>query len=248
MTAVLSSTNTILWVASMSLRYAYGSKKPVLFFPGWTGTAYYFVNTAAGARAGRTFTEGLAEHGFATFSRNDGSLWGNATAMTETAQLKTNAQSAALGGIGAAGKVHLIGNSAGSLNALQYLKENPTLVQSCQCSLPMVDPQDIQTNDRGGIGVAASITAAHGGAIPDARTPIKNTATYASAGVPIRLYYSETDPICLPAKVTSFVSSCNVANIDAVSMGSVATGLPVGHDLAAPFDAGAVGKFITQND
>jgi hypothetical protein len=82
-----------------------------------------------------------------------------------------------------------------------------------------VDPQDIDTNNRGGF--SASIQAAWGGAVPDASCPAKNTASF--TGFPIKVWYTSDDPVCIPSVVTTFASAVGATTVNLGAVGHTGT-------------------------
>lgn len=80
---------------------------------------------------------------------SDSNSWGNTNAQTRVGQLKTWLQSASGGGA-KSGKVALIGISMGATTALNYARNNPTQVVGVIGIIPVIDLDDIRTNDLGG--------------------------------------------------------------------------------------------------
>lgn len=217
-------------------RYRSGTKKGVLACPGWNGDADHFFTVGTDQR---TLIEPIIEAGFPFAAREEGSQWGNTESRARFTDLRTYAQST-LGF--ASGKVHLFGLSAGSLAALRWAMANPSLVQSIAVVLPAVDPQDIYDRDPASAGITASMNTAYSGRPVDAENPSKNTASF--SGIPIKMWYSENDPICLPAKVTAFASATGAST---VSLGTQSGGAITGHSING-IDPSQIANWIKAND
>lgn len=145
-----------------------------------------------------------------------GALWGNSTHQTRV----TDARTALSNSFAVATKVWLSAGSMGAAAAFNWAKANPTLVQGIVASIPAVDLQDIDTNNRG--GNSASVQAAWGGAVPDASCPAKNTASFTT--IPTLIYYSTDDPICVPSVVTAFGSAIGATMVSLGAVGHATTG------------------------
>lgn len=231
---MLSRTETVASLAQRTFRgrlYRDGTRKAVLAFPGASNDRHYWANTVDAA--GRELRQITDDHGFPVGSIGTSGLWGNATHRANISQLRTNMQTA----LAAPGKVHLLGVSAGGTAACNWAKNNPTLVQSIVLLLGGVNIQAIHAEDRGGIGLAASIEAAYGGAPPDAENPIDYAADL--DGLPIRTYYSTDDPFTTEAETLAF---CEDSGAEPISMGAQA------HSWGPPWSGPAAGQFFTDND
>lgn len=113
-------------------------------------------------------------------------------------------------------KMVLWGGSMGSLTALLYTLNNASTVAACGVALPIVDPEDVRLNNRGGYQSAIEAQYGAGTPVPDTKRPIQNTATFPS--VPTRMWTSSTDTIGLPSLTASFDSA--VASVDSVDIGA----------------------------
>lgn len=150
------------------------------------------------------------------------SPWGNATAMARIGDAITYLQ----GTRGAkSGKVLLVGSSHGGLTVLNFAKANPTLVAAVVGMLPVIDLNDVVTNNRGGL--AAGVNTAYGGAYSEVTNgPTSNPANYAASyAIPTQLYYASDDTTAIPSTVTTFASTAT--NVTATSLGAL------GHTEAA---------------
>lgn len=158
-----------------------------------------------------------------------GQSWGNATALARAADGQTRLQGTPItpnGPYGAkAGKIILIGSSMGAQLALNYAKANPTLVACVVGIIPVVDVQDIVTNNRAGL--AASVNAAYGGAYSNATYGATyNPAVYAASyNIPTQLWYASDDTTTIASAVTAFAAAAQ--NVTATSVGAL------GHTSAA---------------
>lgn len=157
--------------------------------------------------------------------------WGNSAVRADMATLKTTAQTSFFG----SGKVHLLGVSAGGLCALNFAKNNPTLVQSLSLLIPVIDPQAVYDGNLGGF--QASISTAYGGRPANADTPSQNAASF--IGIPTKIWYSTSDTITSSSITTTFAAA---AGATAVSMGAV------GHFWGAPWSGIAAGNFMRENN
>lgn len=162
-----------------------------------------------------------------------GTTWGNSSCRTLMSSLKTNAQVSLF----AAGKVHLMGVSAGGTACLNWAKNNPTLVQSISLIIPCLDIQAINSEDRGSF--ASSVQTAYGGAPSDAENPADNPSSFRS--FPIKIWYSTTDTLTTTSEVTTFASAVG-SNVTTVSMGAL------GHLWTQPGLGVDVGNFMKEND
>lgn len=148
--------------------------------------------------------------------------WGNPTAVARVDDAVTYLQ----GTKGAkSGTVLLVGVSMGALTALNYAKANPSKVAAIVGIIPVIDLNDMVTNDRGP-GSAALINTAYGTYSEATHGPAYNPATYAASfTTPTRLFYASDDMTCIPAAVTAFDTACAAAA--ATSLGAL------GHTEAA---------------
>lgn len=153
-------------------------------------------------------------------------LWGNATNTTRVGQLWTWAK-ANLGC--ATDKFIGYAASRGTPDILNYLQANPTQVAAVALENPAVNVDDIHDNNRA--SAQASINAAHGGndaAWETAKTtmdPYLNMAAIAATGVPIRMWTSTDDPICLPASATTFASTTGATEVSIGAAGHSVVGM-----------------------
>lgn len=148
----------------------------------------------------------IAAAGFPLLSVDGGgSTWGSDTAISRLAEAVSYLQ----GPMGALdGKVLLVGVSMGNADAMAYTRANPSKVAGVLSVIPVCDVDDIYQSNRGGCGPA--ISGAYGGWSQATHGPAHNPITFASqlAGVPVRLYYSTADAVCLPAKAVAVAGAC----------------------------------------
>lgn len=164
----------------------------------------------------------LAGRGHPILSCELGGLtpWGNATAqarVSEAYRYLTTRMGAR------PGKVGMIGLSMGGVTSLGWAGNNPEKVAGVVGLIPALDMTDIVAKGSGGL--QGSIHAAYGGAYSEASYgAVHNPQTLAVAGkyagMPIRTYYGDSDPACLPATQVAF----------AAASGAIATKLTGGHD------------------
>lgn len=147
--------------------------------------------------------------------------WGNATAVARVGDAVTYLQ----GTLGAkSGTVLLVGASMGALTASNYAKANPSKVGCVVGIIPVVDLNDMVTNNRGGL--AANINTAYGTYSEATHGATYNPATYAASfTTPTRLFYASDDTTAIPGAVTAFDTACAAAS--ATSLGAL------GHTQAA---------------
>lgn len=215
--------------------YRPGGHRGVMACPGWTGSADHWFEPGTDQLG---LSGPIIEAGLPVASRAEGQQWGNAESRAQFTDLWTYGQ-ASLGF--KVGKVHLLGISAGSLAVMRWAMANPTLVRSVSVLLPAVDPQDIYDRDPFGAGIKASISTAYGGRPADSEVPALNTALF--AGIPIKMWYSANDPICLPAKAEAFAAATGA---ETVNLGEQSGGF-TGHSING-MDPAQLSAWIVSND
>ena len=212
-----------------------GSSRGLVMLAGWTGTVDYWAE----GENGITVTKGLAdyerERGVLTASCAVDSTWGNATIRNRITALIDGNQTS---GYWPTGKVHVFGNSMGSICAAKWALENPTKIASLGLSL---FPPDIQTlYDRNALGSQSSLGAAYGGERPpDDENPMKRTDEFAAMGIPIKIWFSDNDTVTPLSETLAFGLAVGDA-VTGVSMGSV------GHTWGdfSVFNGAALADFI----
>jgi pimeloyl-ACP methyl ester carboxylesterase len=160
----------------------------------------------------------------------DQAQWGNDTVTAAGGRMKIQWDylKAQLGA--KTDKMVIYGGSMGGLNSLNFLRANPTLVAAVALVIPALalgNMYDNQTLESVGIASRASIEAAYGGAAGfaaarDAHDPYVHRADYAALGVPIKIWYSTSDPVTPPSFITDFASA---AGATTVSMGAIGHGV-----------------------
>lgn len=186
------------------------AQRGVMFVHGAGSTATYCIDTYGRQSS---LTGAIANAGFTCFSGDIGgtSTWGNSTAMARMTTAYNYLQTQP--GV-KPGKVALISGSMGGLTSLNWAAANPTLVSAVVSVIPVINPNDIVVNNRG--GYAASINAAYGGAWSEAtsgatnnpRTMATNSAKL--QGIPMLFFYGTTDTLCMPAQVEGFAASAGM--------------------------------------
>lgn len=148
--------------------------------------------------------------------------WGNDQTQTDLTAVYNFTQTS----LGAASKILLMGGSQGAAPSLRWAAANPAKVAAVVLAIGAVDVEDIRANNRN--SYQASIEAAFGlGAgvpIPSGKTGV---GVASSLTVPVLDYYSDTDPIAVPATHTALAAAN--ALIDSRNFGSVGhtlTGMP----------------------
>lgn len=193
-----------------------GTRRAILVCPG-RGTAAGSTSTVFTGWV-EPVTFALADAGFALLyaDMGGGFTHGNAAAGTATGQAKSYAASA----YGAkSDKVGILGTSMGSLTALRYYMDNPTLV-SCACfGVPDLNLQDVHDVTR--TDLASEIETAHGGpsgynSYLSAYNPSSHTSSFTS--LPMQIHYASNDPNFTAGVATSF---CSATGAEAINMGAV---------------------------
>jgi dipeptidyl aminopeptidase/acylaminoacyl peptidase len=135
--------------------------------------------------------------------------WGNLTArdrMTKTynyLQTRPNVKP---------GKVFLMFGSMGGLISLNWAAANPTKVAGIIGVIPVINPNDIQANNRWNYG--PEIHAAYGGTyVESVQGSTSNPRTMANttkySGIPMLFFYGLTDDLCLPGETEAFATAAN---------------------------------------
>jgi pimeloyl-ACP methyl ester carboxylesterase len=143
------------------------------------------------------------------------STWGNNTSITALGQLQTWLQGTKNA---TAGKIALVGVSMGACAALNYARANPTLVACLVVVIPILDLNDVVTNNRGGF--ASAVNTAYGGTYSDTtdgptHSPVKYAASFT---IPTLIYYAPDDAIATVGPVNTFTAAC--ASSTKVSVGN----------------------------
>ena len=120
----------------------------------------------------------------------------------------------------------LIGDSMGGLNSLVYAAQATVKPKAIVMVIPVINPEDIRANNRGGYG--ASVNAAYAGgynesALGATKNPHTMRAAAKLAGIPMLIFYGLTDTLCLPQWTEAFAAA-DPTNRELVA-------LPTGHDF-----------------
>ena len=116
-------------------------------------------------------------------------------------------------------KVGIVGQSMGGL-ALTWCHQNPGRLAAAVFHLPVAQLAAFRV--RNPVGLGGAVESAYGGtagynaALP-VHDPMQNTAAFAPIADRIRIWYSTTDTVVIPAEVTGFATA---AGIDAISIGA----------------------------
>lgn len=180
----------------------------------------------------------LARNGVVGFSGDFGGAqtWGNSAAMGAM----TAAYQWLQGRRGVRnGKVVIHGGSMGGLNALVWAAANRDKVAALSLEIPVLDLAGIWTNNIGGF--QSIIDGAYGGAyVPSVMNASKDPLTMAAAGkfagLPIHVYYGDSDAICLPAAAGEFLSLVpSAVGFELVGGHAESTQLQVNRELQTQF-------------
>lgn len=169
------------------------------------------------------------------------SNWANESTILKINDGKTYLQNT----LGAkAGKVIVIGSSAGAAAAMVWASRYPNAVACVVGMLPVSDLSDIVTNNRG--GAAPSVNSAYPGAWNDTvYGPTHNPLVIAQNGglnrVKMRLFNGDSDTTVIPSTVQALAS--------AAEANTVLTSVPGGHAWAtyAAINPADVLSFIKAN-
>lgn len=181
-----------------------GSKRACLYFWGrgnqsWQATSRVYWNG---------LQRDLAEAGIPVLSGDYGSPthWGSPTAVTRAEQLRVwGSDQLKL----RSDKVVVMGISMGSLAALNYARANPSKVAAIVLITPITRLAYYHDTYNGG-SEAAQIDTAYGGlAAYQAAVPTSDPQQYAASlsGIPLKAWYSTTDPDIPVAHVQSFAAA-----------------------------------------
>jgi pimeloyl-ACP methyl ester carboxylesterase len=179
---------------------------PVAFVHGAGSTAIYCID-ALGKQG--NLTSLIVGDGYTASADDNGgtATWGNAASLTA---LDANVTALLARSNVRTGKVALVSASMGGVISLNYALANPTKISCIVSVIPVINPDDIKTNNRS--GYAASINTAYGGTYVEAtQGATKNPYTYransAIADIPMLLIYGATDTLCLPAYTEAFAAA-----------------------------------------
>lgn len=224
----LETVNSLLQRTLRPRIYKDGARKGIIGMPGNTYTEAFYPDTM-----GSYMWDLIDPFQIPLASTAQSTTWGNDAKVGHMGTLLTNAQSSLF----ASGKVHLLGGSAGATSCLRFAKANPTLVQSLALFIPAVDIQFIYDTNPGGFGFDSQISTAYGGRPSDAQNPATSTPSFTS--FPIKIWYSDNDPICTPSSISTFAAAVGATT---VSMGSL------GHGYGPPLSGRSIGAFFAAND
>lgn len=174
--------------------------------------------TAAYLTTYRDEPSALARRGFVSIAADlgGGETFGNATgdAGMDDALTYLRANGASDDPVG------LLGGSMGGQTACVWARQHLASVECIALLVPGLDVEDIRVNDR--LGAQAAIEAAHtDNATWQAARPTRNPIEFADelADIPIRIWYSTDDDVCLPEFVTAFAAAHG--NTTLTSLGAV---------------------------
>lgn len=177
-------------------------KYGIMYTHGAGGTADALIEYAKATHRTRM----AADAGFTAVSSDWGGpqTWGNQVAMNALTAGYNFLQTQP--GV-KPGKVIIAGGSMGGLNALNWASRNPTKVACVSIYIPVIDMAGIHDNNLS--GYASYVDAAHGGNWDTATmaytwNPLHQAEIGKYAGLPIRLHYGTTDPLCLPERALEF--------------------------------------------
>lgn len=210
------------WVLQTRRHHAASVKPPVLFFPEHANTVLGVMDQSQDYYG--YLLRDLAEDFTVCAATPGGSLhWGNANARGNAINLKNYLQTA----YGTSGKVGLVATSMGSLLALNFAMENPTLVSWVACMLPALNLADLKANS----GYASEINAAYSGNYTDATfgatsSPYYYRTSYPAATIPTAFFTASDDAIALPVWADAFIAAQPTVYRESVgALGHTAAGI-----------------------
>lgn len=180
---------------------AWAGRKPPLIYCHGSGATTQTAASGSAANAGEwALLTALAQHYLVIVADLGLQAWGNDTHVARIAEAK-----AYLAALGATGPVTLVGGSMGNLGALGYARAHPESVSKVACIIPALDLASLYPM------ASADIDAAYGGAYSNAvHGPTHSPVQYAAsldADLPIHLFTTSNDPVCLPSTASAFVSA-----------------------------------------
>lgn len=159
----------------------------------------------------------LASAGFACIAGTmAGDSFGNNTSMARMTSAHTALAGVAAGTFNGT-KVHLVAISMGACLAIRWAKENPDKVASITLLIPTASIINTYNGNVGGL--RASIEAAWGVAFP-ASLPadadlVAHAAVIKAAGIPARIYYSDTDAVIPVADINALATAMGAEKFSA---------------------------------
>lgn len=180
----------------------------------------------------------IADSGYTIIAGDLGGsgTWGNETAQNHMSSAYTYSQS--LSGV-RAGKVILVAQSMGAVNAMVWAKNNKSKVAAVVLIIPVCNLSDLAENSIYG----DSIRAAYGGSYSEAvNGAARNPKTFSSSltGIPFQIWYGIDDTLCKPADTLALAAGIG-ANVEmrpcTGGHADSTVAQIVGADLAAFLDA-----------
>lgn len=194
-----------------------GSKPGVLYVHGAeadVGGALTWMTIATRAK----LINAIADAGYTMLSCDLGGVatWGNDTAiarMTAAKDYLLTLQDVS------AGPIILVGQSMGGQNALVWAAANPSLVKCIIGAIPVINIQDVR--DR---VYTASVDAAYSGGYSDAtygaaHNPYVIAGNGGLNGIPMQLWYGDSDTTCLPQYTQDMATRANEVELHQLSGG-----------------------------
>lgn len=184
-------------------------KYPVIFVHGAGSNCTYCIsNVGMQSTVTNTIIDDTRRFGFA-HDNGGPATWGNLTArdrVTKTfdyIQTKSYVKT---------GKVFLMFGSMGGIISLNWAAANPTKVAGIMGVIPVINPNDIQTNNWWNYG--PEIHAAYGGTyVESVQGSTSNPHTMSAMGkyngIPMMFFYGLTDDLCRPEFCEEFADRAN---------------------------------------
>lgn len=160
----------------------------------------------------------IADAGYTMLSCDLGGVatWGNDTAISRITTAKNYLLT--LQDV-AAGKIILVGQSMGGQNAMVWAAANPTLVDCIIAAIPVVNIQDVRNRV-----YQTSVDAAYSGGYSDAtygaaHNPYVIAGNGGLNGIPMQLWYGDSDTTCLPQYTQAMATRANTVELHQLSGG-----------------------------
>lgn len=202
-------------------------KYPVVHVHGAGGNSYTAIGFLGNGKPSPTNVMAEAGHSAVSAELGGPQTWGN-VASRNAMDLSVN-KALAMPGV-KPGKVFLMAASMGGLTSFNWAAygTNKSKVAGIIAVIPVINTTDIKTNNRG--GYASLVDAAYGGTYTEASYgAVHNPKTLAAAGkfsgIPMLIFYGQTDAVCVPAETVAFASLVG-SSVQLVPLSS-------GHDTAS---------------
>lgn len=165
-----------------------------------------WMNVSSRPRMFNAFTD--AGYTVVSCDLGGSATWGNDTAQSRLTSAYSYSQG--LAGV-RTGKAILFGQSMGGLNSLVWAKNNKSSVLGMVLVIPVCNLTDLASGQ-----FSSAINAAYGGSYSQASNgAARNPVTFGAslAGLPVQLWYGDSDTLCKPADaqtLSSLIGTCTL--------------------------------------